>query len=1105
MPDRRRITLSICAILLAATFLAAGAGAADDPLWMRWPAISPDGESIVFSYRGDLYRADSAGGRAQPLTLHEAHDTCPVWSPDGRWIAFASDRHGNFDVFLIPAEGGPARRLTFHSTDDWPECFDPDGRAVLFTSGRIDLPDNIEYPRNGALPELYRAPVAGGRPGYVLTTPAPGARWDREGRRLAYQDSKALEDIWRKHDTSAFARDLWLYDARSGEHVKLTEYAGDDRNPAWAPDGQSLYYLSERDGTFNVWRLPLADPATPVQVTHHERHPARFLTASDDGDLCYGWNGEIWLMPAGADAPRKVSLSIAADLREDGPQWTPLRGDLTEIALSPTGKELAFIARGEIFVTSVEHDETRRITDTPGQERGVEFSPDGRSLVYAGERDGGWNLYISTIARDDEPFFYGAALFDERPLVVDGDEAFQPRWSPDGEEIAFFANRTTLKVVDVESGRMRTILDGKQNYSYADGDMWFDWSPDGEWFLTTFLSPGRWSEEVGLIASSGEGELRNLTLSGYEDFHPVWAGGGKMLHWFTDRHGLRRHGGFSGQQDVYAAFLTQEAWRRFNLSEAELEVAKLAEDNKDEGDDGKDEKKEEKKDEEKDGKKKLPSGFEPPAVPDPLKLELDGLEDRTVRLTIHSASLAGAAVTPDGEKLVYLARFEKGYDLWRYEHRKGEAKLLAKLGARSAGSLQIDPEGEKVFLLADGKPVSVDIDSGDRKSISFAAHMNLDAVAERAVMFDHVWRTMQRKFYNEDMHGVDWDFYRDEYARFLPHIADNWDFAEMLSEMLGELNASHTGATFVSRPEGRDQTASLGAFFDQEWDKDGLRIVEVLAKGPLARTGTPVEPGALIEKIDGVKVTAGMNHLPLLNHKAGEPLLLSLRSADGKQEWEETVKPVSTRGLYDLLYERWVETRRAEVERLSGGRLGYTHLHSMSDRWYRKAFDDIMGRYPDKEAVIVDTRFNNGGNLAEKLTTFLSGVRYARNYPRGQLIGQEPWERWTRPSIVLVNEGCYSEAHFFPYAYRTLGIGEIVGMPVPGTSTSVWWETLQDPSLYFGMPEVGVLDNEGHYLENAQLEPDHLVDNDPAAAASGRDRQLETAVEVLLRQLDGGR
>jgi tricorn protease len=1083
-----KLSIAILKSALALLFATSGA-AAGNALWLRYPAISPDGSTIVFSYRGDLYRVASSGGEATPLTLHEAHDTHPVWSPDGSQVAFASDRYGNFDVYVMSAEGGRARRLTYHSANDTPFSFTPDGAAVLFGSARLDARTSVGFP-TGAQPELYQVSTQGGMPRQVLTTPAEYAVFDSSGQRLAYSDQKGFEDEWRKHDDSSFARDLWLYDVANGSHTRMTELGADDRQPVWSPDEGSLFYLSERSGTFNVWRLAIDGPQGSAQLTTHDTHPVRFLSASRDGDLCYTWDGGIWLRRANADESRPIEVTVATDARHNDVVWLDVAREITEFDLSPEGKEIAFIARGEVFVTSAEHAATKRITDTPEQERSVSFSPDGRSLLYAAERNGSWNLYRTDLTDDDEPSFFNATALAEEAVLETEAETFQPRFSPDGTEVAYLEERTELKVIDLATGRSRTAMPGDMSFSYVDGDQWYDWSPDGRWFLVQYFPAGRWGdEEVGLVPASGDGEFVNITRSGYWDVAPRWAMKGEMMVWRSDRHGSRQQAGWPAQYDVYGAFFTREAWDRFRMTEAEFEQHEDKEADTEDDDNG-------------DGAAAEGDDRNGMVLPDPVELDLDRLDDRTVRLSLHSADLADARLTPDGEKLLYLAKFEKGYDLWVYEHRKDEVKLLAKLDAEDAGTLHLDGDGKQAFVLVDRVLKVVQIEDGKAKPVPVTAKMELDPAAERAYLFEHAWRQTKKKFYDETLHGVDWDFYKAEYSKFLPHIDNNWDFAELVSELQGELNASHLGSGYRPTREGADATASLGFFPDPGHAGAGIRILEVLEGGPLEQADTKVKAGVIIEAIDGVEIAAGSNWYPMLNHRADTSIRLALFDPDTGNRWYETAKPITAGAERQLLYTRWVRSRRAEVERLSDGRLGYAHIRGMSDGPYREIFDEVFGKHPNKDGLVLDTRFNGGGNLVEALTVFLSGDVYYRLAARGRELTVEPRRRWNKPSIVVMNEGNYSDAHCFPAAYTALGIGETVGMQVPGTCTSVWWETLQDRSLYFGIPQIAHIDMNGDVTENKHLNPDHAVDNDPALEADGRDQQLEKAVEVLLARLD---
>lgn len=1056
----------------------------DAPLWMRYPTISPDGKQIVFSYQGDLYKVNSQGGRALQLTSNKAYDYRAIWSPDGKQIVFSSNRHGNFDIFVMSEKGGSPKRLTYHSGSETAWSFTPDGKNILFTASISDPSESAIFPKS-FLYELYKMPITGGRALQEMAVPTRYAVYTKDGKSLIYQDQKGGENMWRKHHTSSVTKDLWTYDVANKKHEKLTNFKGEDRNPILSKDDKTVYYLSEKSGSFNVWKFSLDNPSSKTQLTKFDKNPIRFLSASDNETLCFGFRGEIYTMKKGEE-PKKVNISIFADNQNNEINYMTLSSKANEMSVSPNGKEIAFVVRGEIYVTSTEYSTTRRITNTPQKERSVSFSPDGKALIYAAERGTSWNIYQTKIADKEGESILNANELKETPILETETETFEPVFSPDGKEVAYLEERTTLKVINLASKKTRVILEPKYNYSYSDGDMHFSWSPDGKWIATSYFDKHRWpNNDIALIDASGNGKIHNLTESGYMDFNPKWMMNGEMLIWSSDRNGMRSHASWGSQEDVYAAFLTKDAYNKFKMSKEEYEIYKAQK---------------KKKESKKDDKKKKGKKDKKDKKVEPIKIDWDGLQDRIVRLTIHSSSLSSFVVSKDGEKLYYLCKFEKGYDLWETSLRKKSTKLVCKLNSRGGG-IELDKKGD-LFIATNKGFSKFSTKSSKNKPISFAAEFTLNKAAEREYMFEHVWRQVVKKFYDVKLHGVDWNYYKQEYKRFLPYINNNHDYSELLSELLGELNASHTGSGYWGSMKGADRTAHFGAFIDLTYNGKGIKLSRILDRSPLKSAKEKIEAGTIIEKIDNQEIKEGEDFFKYLNHKIGKKVRLSLYNPKNGKRWNEMIKLISGGQESRLLYKDWVEKRRAEVKKLSNGRIGYVHIKGMNDGSFRTVYSDVFGKHNDCEAIIVDTRYNGGGHLHEDIEVLFSGKKYLDLMPRGQLISQHPRKRWQKPSIMLVSEANYSNAHGTPYVYQKMGIGKLVGMPVPGTMTSVWWETLQDQSMYFGIPQIGYKTDKGNYLENTQLEPDYKVPYNKTKVIKGNDNQLKKAVDVLLKELD---
>ena len=878
-----------------------------------------------------------------------------------------------------------------------------------------------------------------------------------------------------------------------GYMIRKTAHAGEDRNPVFAPDGQTVYFLSERDGgTFNVYSFPISSPQSLKTVTHFKTHPVRFLSMGSNGTLCYTYDGEIYTQKQG-DKPQKVKIDI---IRDDQNTIADLNfsNGATSATVSPDGKQVAFIVRGEVFVTSADYNTTKQITHTPAREAGLTFSPDNRTLAYASERNGNWELYMAKIARKEEANFPNATAIEEEVLLPsDKTERTYPQFSPDGKELAFIEDRNRLMVLNLETKKVRQVTDGSTWFSTG-GGFDYSWSPDGKWFTLEFIGNQHDPySDIGMVSAQG-GKIINLTNSGYTSGSPRWVLDGNAILFITERYGMRAHASWGSLNDVMLVFMNQDAYDKFRLSKEDYELQKeLEKEQKDTT--------ETKKNDKKKGDNKEKSEEKKEEKVKDIVVELNNIEDRIVRLTPNSSDLGSAIITKDGETLYYLSAFEGGYDLWKMNLRKKDTKLLHKMDAGWA-NMEMDKDGKNLFLLGSNTMQKMGTDSESLKPISYQAHVKMDLAAERDYMFNHVYKQEQKRFYNLNMHGIDWDAMTKAYRKFLPHIDNNYDFAELLSEYLGELNVSHTGGRFRPQLKG-DATATLGLLYDWNHNGKGLLISEVVEKGPFDHARSKVKAGNIIEKIDGQEITPESDYSVLLNGKARKKTLVTLYNPQTKERWEEVVVPVSNGVMSDLLYARWVKQRAADVDKWSNGRLGYVHIESMGDDSFRSVYSDILGKYNNREGIVIDTRFNGGGRLHEDIEILFSGKKYFTQVVRGREACDMPSRRWNKPSIMVQCEANYSNAHGTPWVYSHQKIGKLVGMPVPGTMTSVSWETLQDPTLVFGIPVIGYRLPDGSYLENSQLEPDIKVANSPETVVKGEDTQLKAAVDELLKEIDG--
>lgn len=1061
---RNRSFICFGLALVATLAVPAVIAAAPEPSWLREPAVSPDGTRIAFTYGGQIWQVAASGGEAVPMTSGEFYCTRPVWSPDGRCLSFACKLHGNLDVFTMPADGGEIHRLTFDSSDDKPYAFSPDGKLVYFAAPRLGDVNSVHTGTYANSDQLYTVPAEGGRSRLLVTTPALEVSVSPDGGRLLYENRPIYENDWRKGAQSDGTHDVWLYDIKANTHRKLTTFRGEDRDPCWAPGG-GYYYLSEQSGTFNIWQG--TEGSDPRQVTRHSVSPVRFLSVANDGTLVYGWDGQIWRKPADGSDPKSVPVQIRQTSLVHGSFPADAGGYLTEITPSADSKQVALVARGEVYVLSTETGRSRRITSTPAYEQAVNFSPDGRSLAYVSERDGDMDLFVASLGEKDMTSFASPGLITEKKLVDSDGDLLYPRFSPDGKRLAYLANRSSIKVLDLATGTTVDALPEGSIYSYADGDVTFSWSPDSRWLTATAGSIVS-QQDIVLLDVFGKRPPAYISQSGYADSDPRFSADGKAILWTSGREGLRRADATTGQLDIFIAYLTQQAYDASRAPEAASTTGPAA-------------------------TRPGDGDWQP---------QIDGIEHRTRRLTPFSITPAFFATTPDNKSLVFVDVQSNGQAVcYRVDLRSGARTQVFTRPV--ATDLTADKAVNSLYAPCPGGIEKIDLANGNSRTFPVTLPIELDPRGEMAYWFQYFWRMTALKFYEPGLHGVNWKQVRERYAKFLPHIHTWEDFAEMMSEMAGELNASHMGCFWLKQEPLSDQTASLGLHYDDSYSGAGMKVAAVIPGGPADLAGSHIAPGALILAVNGEPIDEKTPIEQFLNRTEGQPLALTVQPKDGGATVKETVVPVSSATALALTYQCWVDERKAMTKKLSGGRLGYIHIPEMEEGAYKRAYSEVIGDCRDKEGLIIDIRFNRGGNLHDQLITLFTGDVYAGFTNRqGELIGRMPSGRWAKPSTLIQNAGAYSDGSIFPHLYQNQKIGPIVGTRVPGTGTAVWWMYVMNGHLKWGIPEIGAKDFKTGWFENQEIVPDILIDNDPESIAAGRDPQLEAAVKNLLQQLD---
>jgi tricorn protease len=1094
----KKIFLATLALIIAASSFAFGREAR----LVRYPHYHNG--RIVFSYLGDIWTANENGQNVQRLTVNRARDVYGRFSPDGKWIAFSSERNGNLDIFVIPSEGGAAKQLTFHSSDDTVLGWRPDSGAVLFSSNRGE----------DFTPQLYLVSTNGGLPTKAGTDMGVQAAYSPDGRRLAYNPKSQV--YWRKYYRGATQSDIVVMDVASKRFTQVTDFAGHDSWPMWGQDS-AIYFVSDRDGNglTNIWRIP-DNGGKADRVTSFKSGDVRWPSVSADGRvIVFEHDFGIWKLDLTSKKATPISLNIAAETQENLSEVQTFSSQADDYDLAPSSRRLAFSIHGEIFTVPVEEGDLKQVTDGPARDRSVAYAPDGKSLAYVSDRSGREELYVAS-----------ADGVGEARQITDIDTLkLGYTWSPDSKEIAFATSDNKLRKVDATTKQV-TVLDSS-NYGNLGTPVW---SPDGKWIAYSKSDVTRTSDIYVIAASGAEKEPHKLTFDSNSDGNPIFAPDGKKL--FFQR--VEASGGPTPNSvQIYSVGLERldrDPDDPEERNEPETPTAGPGE----AGAEG------------ATPPRRGPAERRQP--PKEIKMDWAGLKRRTRQITRMPFPISSFTVAPDSRTIVFVTSEPAGpanvavvYSVQDDGRRLtriitgqpptegggpggggggfggGISNLTTSRDGRTLFFRERDgiysvplpaspPPGSAAAAAAAAAAATGGRGEGARRRINFNVRVRVDRPAEWMEMFDDAWRTMKYRFYDPQMHGIDWDAARAKYRPLVDFVGDRQELLNIINEMIGELNASHTGAAPPPRGAagGGVSTGHLGVELESDSAAGRYRVTHVYEDGPADKDWVRVSVGDYLIAINGKPVRAGDNYYQLLNDRLNRKSEITFNNKPGEEgAWQTRIETITPPAYSQLRYNRWVKERRQKVDELSGGRIGYLHIQAMNQPSLRK-FEKEIREFRNKEALVIDQRWNGGGNIEQELLAILVQRQYQIWQPRGTEPAGRPFAAFFGPKIVLQNWRSASNAEMFPAGFRALGLGKVVGTPTAGAVIGTGSYSLIDGSTV-RTPGVGVFlaDPKRTNMENYGVQPDMLVDNLPEDNLTGRDRQLEAAVGELMKEIQG--
>jgi tricorn protease len=1032
----RRTSPALAALVVAFTF-SANLHAQEPIRFARTPDISPDGKLIAFSYLGDIWTVETIGGVARPVTMHEAHDIAPAFSPDGRWLAFSSNRHGSYDVFVVPVQGGRPRRLTFDSAADLVNGWSPDGKEILFASSR-----SITYPPSF---ELYAVPVEGGRVRRISVAEGKEGVYAPAGDQIAYVRGPGT--WYRKGYHGSSNDDIWICNADGTHNRQLTTFDGQDGSPMWSADGRFIYYVSdccstpENPSPANIVRQDAAGKSPPQPITFHKEDWVRRARISGNGEwIVYECGPDLWVVSVKDGNSRKLAIEVHADDKSNTERIVTFTQGASEFALSPDERHVAFVVHGEVFLMPITGGKATRLTDSPAFDHGIAWSPDSRQIVFASDRSGREELYLLESDDPDHRDLVRAHKFKTKQLTDTPEAELDASFSPDGRRVAFL-RAGKLWTMKPDGSDQKSVVDDVQVFDY-------EWSPDSKW-IAYARQDGSFASELYITPAEGLKpgvKAKNITRYATYNGGVSWSQNGSKLAFISQR----RH-----EPTMYVLSL------------------------------------------------KKPSA---PGLPEGRAIEIDW-DDIHLRVKQPAPIPAeDGAISPDGRRVAFRSISSNGDDLWVASADGGHLLRLTTGNTRPTGIQWSRRVPDLIYyrdrhgLLRTARASF----AGESSIIPFAAKMVIRRDEEFTEMFDQSWHALRESFYDPAFHGANWDAARAKYRPLVKHIALREDLYALISLMLGELNASHLGIGGNGLPA-EQTTAELGLLFDESYRGPGLRIAEILKRGPADRRGIGLRAGDIIRSIDRVELTPRVSLAQVLNDKVGETVSLEVSSnpaADPKDSkaWRRVeIQAGSREQASALMYDRWVEQNARRVSELSNGKLGYIHIPSMDDDGLDQFLRALYSDNYDKEAIVLDVRYNGGGFTHDEILNYLGAREHTSFHHRNGGAGTvlRPLDRkWSRPLVLLINNRSYSDAEIFPSAFRTLGLGKLVGQATGGHVIGTSTIRLIDGST-LRVPRTGVFTSQGINMEKQGVVPDVIVAQHPDELARGVDKQVDKAVEVL--------